>query len=363
MTKGSATLFISYRRDDSAGHVGRLYDALSARYGPSHIFVDIDHIDPGEDFVKALDTAISKCGVLLVVIGKQWADPNGLGQRLRDPNDFVRLEVAAGLQRDVQVIPVLVQGVSMPSAAQLPPDLHGLTQRNAFELSDTRWRDDVMRLTRHLDPILMGATATERPPMPKAMKWVLGVAGVLILLLGIRSVFRPFSPAYSNPNAEVPSGKPPETPDGYPSEARSFLKKAHKWRDDAKLVMIEVKRSSSSDAQKYSNTYSFVSPTDLEGLWAIHDPQSGDTFLPTNQPVRWPSGEIPEAFLDLPEAVAAAKRAGLFGTFEAASMQMYTTPARGSFPVWQINSRDGSNGPFYIDGITGAILRYQDIAQ
>jgi hypothetical protein len=79
--------------------------------------------------------------------------------------------------------------------------------------------------------------------------------------------------------------------------------------------------------------------------------------------VTWPSGEIPSAFLDLPEAVTAAHQAGMVGMFDEAELQMYTTRSRGVLPVWSIKPKDASNGPYYVDGITGAVLRYQDIAQ
>ena len=66
-------IFLSYRRDDSAGHVGRLYDSLSVRFGSQRIFVDIDHISPGQDFIQVVDDAVGRCAVLLVVMGKRWA--------------------------------------------------------------------------------------------------------------------------------------------------------------------------------------------------------------------------------------------------------------------------------------------------
>src|SRR5579871_974094 len=99
-TTTTAMIFLSYRRDDSAGHVGRLYDALSAKFGSERIFVDIDHISAGQDFVQVVDDAVARCAVLLVVIGKRWAGTGRVGKRRIDsPGDFVRLEVAGGLRR------------------------------------------------------------------------------------------------------------------------------------------------------------------------------------------------------------------------------------------------------------------------
>ena len=102
-------MFISYRRDDSAGYAGRLFDYLSAHFGATNVFMDIDTIQPGEDFRKVVSMAVGSCDVVLVMIGKQWAGmTNAQGQRrLEDPRDWVRMEISAALaNRRVRVIPV-----------------------------------------------------------------------------------------------------------------------------------------------------------------------------------------------------------------------------------------------------------------
>jgi hypothetical protein len=143
----SPGIFICYRRDDSAGHAGRLYDRLSAQFGDKQIFMDIDHIEPGEDFVKAIEDAVGSCEILIAVIGRSWlTSRDEAGRRLDNPNDFVRLEIAAALARNVRVIPALVQGAQMPRPRDLPEDLLPLARRNAIELSDVRWKHDVGQL-------------------------------------------------------------------------------------------------------------------------------------------------------------------------------------------------------------------------
>ncbi|MDP9223388.1 MAG: toll/interleukin-1 receptor domain-containing protein [Actinomycetota bacterium] len=145
----SANIFISYRREDASGHAGRLFDSLSARFGEDRIFMDIDSIGPGVDFEQVIEGALESSKVVLVVIGRQWETVTGdSGQRrLEDPGDFVRLEVAAALRRSDLVVPVLVQGTTMPRVSNLPPDLAALTHRNAWELSDARWSYDLSRLS------------------------------------------------------------------------------------------------------------------------------------------------------------------------------------------------------------------------
>ena len=111
-------IFISYRRADSEGYAGRIYDRLAERFGSDRVFLDVTDIGVGEDFVDAIHQAISCCQVLLVLIGPRWSSiVNETGKkRLYDPNDFVRLEVASALENGLRVIPVLVFGAEMPAA-------------------------------------------------------------------------------------------------------------------------------------------------------------------------------------------------------------------------------------------------------
>jgi Tfp pilus assembly protein PilF len=153
----SANIFINYRREDSAGHTGRLFDRLSARL-PGRVFMDIDTLEPGVDFVEVIEKAVGSCQVLIVVMGQEWLrvkDAAGR-RRLDDPADYVRLELATALQRNIRVIPVLVQGAPMPRAEELPADLAKLARRNAIELSDARWAYDVDRLIRTIEEVLQG---------------------------------------------------------------------------------------------------------------------------------------------------------------------------------------------------------------
>ncbi len=131
----SANIFINYRREDSAGHAGRLFDGLSDHF-PGRLFMDVDTLEPGVDFVDAIEKAVGSCEVLIVVIGSEWltlTDATGK-RRLDDSGDFVRLEVESALARNIRVIPVLVQDTPMPRAGELPASLARLARRNAIEL-------------------------------------------------------------------------------------------------------------------------------------------------------------------------------------------------------------------------------------
>jgi formylglycine-generating enzyme required for sulfatase activity len=159
----SGQIFISYRREESAASAGRLFDRLSNYFPANQIFMDVDSIDLGENFVKTIGETVGSCDVLIAVIGKGWLtsrDQEGQ-RRLDNPDDFVRLEIATALKRDIRVIPVLVDGASMPQPRDLPEDLKTLVHRNALVLSHDRFRPDSERLVAAVKRVLE-KTAAER---------------------------------------------------------------------------------------------------------------------------------------------------------------------------------------------------------
>ncbi len=139
-------IFISYRRQDSEGYAGRLYDHLSKHF---EVFMDVDNIRSGEDFVKKLEEALAACDVLIAVIGPTWltiTDESGR-RRLHQEGDYVRLEIASTLrQSEKRVIPVLVGNARMPIATDLPDDLAALARRNAVEIRHNHFERDVQQL-------------------------------------------------------------------------------------------------------------------------------------------------------------------------------------------------------------------------
>lgn len=151
-------IFISYRREDSSAYAGRLYDHLCARFGAERVFMDVDTIKPGEDFVQVFSDRVAGCDAVIAVIGKKWlasADSQGK-RRLDNPSDYVRLELASALERKVRLIPALVDGAQMPGANELPPDLERLTRRNAIEINNTLFRQSV-------DVLIQALEETVRP--------------------------------------------------------------------------------------------------------------------------------------------------------------------------------------------------------
>jgi formylglycine-generating enzyme required for sulfatase activity len=164
-------LFINYRREDTAPYAGRLYDRLTAHFGQDQVFIDIDQIDPGEDFVEAINSQVGACDIAIVSIGPNWltaADASGQ-RRLDDEEDFVRMEIIAALERKIRVIPVLVGGARMPRKQDLPDALAPLSRRNAIELSETRFHSDVSRLIEAIEkPRAFPEKKRESFPVPVA---------------------------------------------------------------------------------------------------------------------------------------------------------------------------------------------------
>ena len=163
-------IFISYRRDDAEGQAGRLFNDLTQHFGDDAVFMDVAAIEPGRDFRRAIDEQVASCGVLLAIIGKSWLtakDESG-ARRLDDPMDFVRLETASALKRDIPVVPVLVHAARMPRVEDLPEDLKELAFRNGVELTHARWDSDVQVLVKALRPYVQTKQEPTRLRPPSA---------------------------------------------------------------------------------------------------------------------------------------------------------------------------------------------------
>jgi hypothetical protein len=163
-------IFISYRREDSSGYARLLFEKLEERFGPGNVFMDIDSVAPGVDFLEDINSNVSSCDILLALIGRNWLssrDEEGRS-RLGDPEDFVRLEISAALKKDIRVIPVLVGGGRMPRSQELPPELEQLATRQAFTLHDDGFRPRVELLIRQIEDAATVAGQKRELPKPLA---------------------------------------------------------------------------------------------------------------------------------------------------------------------------------------------------
>jgi hypothetical protein len=192
-----AGVFISYRRGDASGYAGRLREALDRRLGEGQVFRDADAIEPGQDFVQAIETRVGECAALLALIGQEWLHAtNAAGQRRLDlADDFVTLEIAGALKRsEALVVPVLVEGARMPAADELPPSIRSLAHRQAVTIRDETWDEDVDRLAsvlarriglggapRHVTRATRESTA--QPASPIVGKLLIGAVVVVALAI------------------------------------------------------------------------------------------------------------------------------------------------------------------------------------
>jgi tetratricopeptide (TPR) repeat protein len=179
----ASTIFINYRRDDSTSFAGRLHDRLAQAFGHKNIFMDVDHISAGVDFVAHLNRQVSACKILLVVMGANWLNAKDeAGQlRLHQPDDFVAIEIAAALVRDIRVIPVLVDGAKMPKVSELPETLKLLARRQAVEVRQQHFGRDAEALVERIREAL-GGPVTLRGGRSKA--WAGAAMAAALLIVG-----------------------------------------------------------------------------------------------------------------------------------------------------------------------------------
>ncbi len=180
MTPTGAQIFISYRRDDTAGYARALNDALAQQFGAEQVFIDVDDISAGQAFDTRIAQAIGQAQVLLVLIGPRWLAPQDDGlPRLHRPDDLVRREISTGLASGLRVIPVLLDGAPMPAEDQLPAALQALARRQALVVDPRRFAADTQQLLDLLRSTL-GAPApahgAQHPPAPRAAALPAGVA-------------------------------------------------------------------------------------------------------------------------------------------------------------------------------------------
>ena len=176
-------IFINYRRDDSIGMAGRLHDRLAQTFGRDKLFMDVDHIPAGADFVAHLNNQVAECDVVLAIIGPNWlrAKDKAGQRRLHQPDDFVAIEIAAALARDTLVIPVLVDAARMPKESDLPDTLKPLARRQAVEVRHAHFGHDAEALIARMRKALGQEAAG---PGRWSVPLVAVVAAILLLLVG-----------------------------------------------------------------------------------------------------------------------------------------------------------------------------------
>jgi tRNA A-37 threonylcarbamoyl transferase component Bud32 len=164
----SGGVFISYRREEAAPYARLLDYQVRERFPKARVFMDVDAIEPGSDFVEAIEKALNSCAVLLALVGRQWLTLTDEGgqRRLDDPDDYVRKEIQTALERGVRVIPVLVDEAQPPRQQQLPKPLAKLARLQAVELSHSSFQADADRILYALERALGSVTGEATGPAP-----------------------------------------------------------------------------------------------------------------------------------------------------------------------------------------------------
>lgn len=176
-------IVISYRRADSAAIAGRIFDRLSHRYGAEMIFMDIDEIPFGTDFREHIAEVLATCDAVIAIMGPRWLTGAGTTARIMETTDPVRIEIQSALERQVAILPVLVEGAAMPEPSDLPEPLVPLAYRNACEVASGRdFHAHVDRLIRAIDRMFPNGGAQHHDrPTPLAMATLMGVPGAAAL--------------------------------------------------------------------------------------------------------------------------------------------------------------------------------------
>jgi TIR domain len=205
-------IFISYRREDSGGHAGRLSDRLTARFGANRVFLDVQDIRPGDNFATSIEDTIATCDCVIAVIGPRWLET--IRQRAGSADDFVRHEIGAALKRRVRVIPVLMGGGRMPATRDLPPEVAELSHVNAIEIRDERFDQDVGELESFLAGAMPTSSGSVKPRLrsfARPLAIAIAVASVAAAIAGYFLVRPAGKPAVE---AVAPATPAPQALDG-----------------------------------------------------------------------------------------------------------------------------------------------------
>ncbi|MFT3722337.1 MAG: TIR domain-containing protein [Hyphomonadaceae bacterium] len=309
-------IFIGYRRDDTGDTVGRIYDKLCETFGKDHVFKDVDKTPVGRNFGEHILGVLPSCRVFLAVIGKQWLEvrtPEG-ARRIDDPLDWVRIELETALKTPgLQVVPVLVNDAVIPAEKDLPEALRPLSLLNAAKVRrDPDFHIDMQRL---ITAIGGGAPARKEGFQITPLQGLIGAGAIVAALIGLNALQPKVSapPGFAMPS--VPTADPAAAqvvgdatwpPADIGAMARRALDYVHtKWRPDAVLMSLNLK---ATDAGGVDGSFTFYSDDQEQQVTLM----SG--MLTSPYPRRYDTGRaIMGSFKDLPQAIVAARNAGLDG--------------------------------------------------
>lgn len=240
--------FISYRRGDTDGQAHAVRDRLVKRFQARNVFMDVDSIVPGTDFVQRIEAALDSSGAMIVLIGRDWLREQGGKRRLDDPDDFVRLEVGAALQRKIPTIPVLINNTQLPASDELPEPLRALARMQAVTLGSASWDYDISRVT---DAVASHIGHDRRRRLPRiliAAAIAIAIIATVVVLLTQRLLNPAPKPAALTATAAVAAVQPDRL-------ARNLL--------DTPFAARDIPASASASAPRLADDLTSVTGTGL----------------------------------------------------------------------------------------------------
>lgn len=166
MSSEKRLAFLCYRGADSGAIARLLYDQLRTKLDDDQLFLAPKTIECGEEWPPAITTALDDAVAMIVLIGREWLRLlNEHGQRLLDqPGDWVVREICVAIEREIPIIPVLVDGAERPSKEALPSDIKELSDHQTLhirrgasqELEPEDVRQLLHKLGKHLNPAIIG---------------------------------------------------------------------------------------------------------------------------------------------------------------------------------------------------------------
>jgi hypothetical protein len=219
-------IFLCYRRDDSAGHAGRVYDRLSQRF-PGRVFMDVAGIGVGTRWAEVIGQTLGSCDVFVILIGRRWLERDSAGlRRIDDPEDPLRAEITTALRLKLRIIPLLVSGAAVPPQDKLPKDVAPIADWQAFKIDDEDFDHYALRLIEALEGGGPGP-APSPPSKRRAVHWAIVSIMVILMALAAWGLRKPADVA---PAPVVPPVTPPPPTNTTPVEQDSSQQMAGEYK-------------------------------------------------------------------------------------------------------------------------------------
>lgn len=209
-------IFLSYRRDDRPGYVGRLKDELEKAFGTELVFRDVENISGGSQWKKVIEENLRQSAALVLIIGPRWGEI--WEQRRSDPDNYIALELQRAKELKIPIIPVSLNNAHIPEDLDISP-VEWLREMQIHDISDvqSRWKYDIQGLINILDQqesisrLTKASSSAEEQKSGNGKKIILAAAGVGGFLLILNFI----------PDSSIDDYAPPLMPSPVDQSTRS----------------------------------------------------------------------------------------------------------------------------------------------